>query len=231
MFTGDEHRPLKRKVTKFERQQINISPPSERFRVDATPETSRMETLKKEVPSVEDELLVFWRQSGSGATTPQLMKTCHQPGLWMMQQGDDPDHNRNHKPSEPARCGSARNGEKDRKLFAWFIECRSSAFFKSLPGQNTKTLLIPPPASASHLKSSSSLTTAASTSTSRMSSSLPSELVRHEQLPRVFIAFSDALSPDCVSWSRPAAPAPASLALSWNKRPFAHFLISAGRAV
>jgi hypothetical protein len=79
-----------------------------------------------------------------------------------------------------------------------------------------------------------------STSTSCSSSSLlyilhslrlPRELVRHEQPPRVFVAFSDALSPACVSQSHPAAPASASLALLWNKHPFTHFLTSAGRTV
>jgi hypothetical protein len=54
------------------------------------------------------------------------------------------------------------------------------------------------------------------TSTSRSSSSLlhilhsprlPRELVRHEQPPRVFVAFPDALSPACVFQNRPAAPA------------------------
>jgi hypothetical protein len=33
------------------------------------------------------------------------------------------------------------------------------------------------------------------------------ELVRHEQPPRAFVAFPDALSPACVSRNRPAAPA------------------------
>jgi hypothetical protein len=48
-----------------------------------------------------------------------------------------------------------------------------------------------------------------------------------EQPPRVLIVFPDALSLACVSQSYPAAPA--SLTLSWNKRPFAHFSTSAGR--
>jgi hypothetical protein len=57
------------------------------------------------------------------------------------------------------------------------------------------------------------------------------KLLRHEQPPRAFLTFPDAMSPVCVSRSRPADSARASLALSWNKHPFAHFSPSAGRAI
>jgi hypothetical protein len=102
--------------------------------------------------------------------------------------------------------------------------------FKNLPGQKTQTVRIPPILRAPP-QVSLSLATSVSTSTSTDISSLsfpaadtklsclfaaailPREVTLHEQPPRVFVAFLDALSPTCVSRSRPAAPAPASLSL------------------